>query len=114
MKRIRDRAAGDYSSTVGGNTSGAADIVQDALIAMNLSAKEIKAHMENYTKGAANFTKGRIDLDLNRVYDTEDGPFRLLDIFETNQTELLRGQAGRVSGEVALAKYGVYGKPGLQ
>jgi hypothetical protein len=114
MKRIRDRAAGDYSSTVGGNTSGAADIVQDALIAMNLSSKEIKAHMANYTKGAANFTKSRIDLDLNRVYDTEDGPFRLLDIFETNHTELLRAQAGRVSGEVALAKYGVYGKPGLQ
>jgi ribosomal protein S18 acetylase RimI-like enzyme len=114
MKRIRDRAAGDYSSTVGGNTSGAADIVQDALIAMNLSSKEIKAHMENYTKGAANFTKSRIDLDLNRVYDTADGPFRLLDIFETNQLELLRAQAGRVSGEVSLAKYGVYGKPGLQ
>ena len=114
MKRIRDRAAGDYSSTIGGNTSGAADIVQDALIAMNLSDKEIKAHMANYTNGAANFTKSRIDLDLNRVYDTEDGPFRLLDIFETNHTELLRSQAGRVSGEVALAKYGVYGKPGLQ
>jgi len=114
MKRVRDRAAGDYGSVMGGNTTGAADIVQDALIAMNLSAKEIKAHMERYTKGAANFTKGRIKLDLNRVYDTEAGPFRLLDIFETNQIELLRAQAGRVSGEVALAKYGVYGKPGLQ
>ena len=114
MKRIRDRASGDYGSAIGGNTSGAADIVQDALIAMNLSPKEIKAHMENYTKGAANFTKSRIDLDLNRVYDTSTGPFRLLDIFETNQLELLRSQVGRVSGEVALAKYGVYGKPGLQ
>ncbi|MCA3173565.1 MAG: glucosaminidase domain-containing protein [Burkholderiales bacterium] len=114
MKRVRDRAAGDYSSTVGGNTTGAADIVQDALIAMNLSAAEIKAHMKNYTKGAANFTKKRIELDLNRVYETSTGPFRLMDVFETNQIELLRGQAGRVSGDVALAKYGVYGKPGLQ
>lgn len=114
MKRIRDRAMGDYGSVVGGNSQGAADIVQDALIAMNLSADEIRAHMVNYTKGAANFTKGRVELDLNKVYTTSTGTFRLLDVFETNQIELLRSQAGRVSGEVALAKYGVYGKPGLQ
>ncbi|WP_207891345.1 hypothetical protein, partial [Shewanella vesiculosa] len=114
MKRIRDRAMGDYGSVVGGNSQGAADIVQDALIAMHLSADEIRAHMVNYTKGAANFTKGRVELDLNKVYTTSTGTFRLLDVFETNQIELLRSQAGRVSGEVALAKYGVYGKPGLQ
>lgn len=114
MKRVRDRAYGKYDSVIGGNSQGAADIVQDALIAMNLSPSEIRAHMVNYTKGAANFTKGRVELDLNKVYTTSTGTFRLMDVFETNQIELLRSQAGRVSGEVALAKYGVYGKPGLQ
>lgn len=114
MKRVRDRAYGKYDSVIGGNSQGAADIVQDALIAMNLSPSEVRAHMVNYTKGAANFTKGRVELDLNKVYTTSTGTFRLMDVFETNQIELLRSQAGRVSGEVALAKYGVYGKPGLQ
>jgi hypothetical protein len=114
MKRVRDRAAGDYGTVIGGHSQGAAEVVEDALIAMNLSRDEIKAHMKNYTKGAANFTKSRIDLDLNMVHDTGTGPFRLLDIFETNQIELLRSQAGRASGDVALAKYGVYGRPGLQ
>lgn len=114
MKRVRDRAAGDYGTVIGGNNQGAVDIVHDALKSMNLSSQEIKAHMEKYTKGAANFTKSRIELDLNRVYDTPSGPFKLLDIFETNQIELLRSQAGRASGDIALAKHGVYGRPGLQ
>jgi hypothetical protein len=113
LKRVRDRAAGDYGSVIGQNSMASADIIEDALRAMNLPREEIKAQMERYTKGAANFTKSRIELDLNKVYETADGSFRLMDIFETNQIELLRSQAGRASGEVALAKYGVFGRPGL-
>lgn len=114
VDRVRHRASGDYGSHIAGSSSGTADIIEEALSAMKLPADVIKTHMENFTKGAANFTKGRIDLDLNKVYTLPEGEFKLMGIFETNQIELLRSQVQRASGEVALAKHGVLGKPGLQ
>lgn len=114
IKRVRDRAAGDYGSNIGGGNPGTHSLVEEALRSMDLPADTIKQHMDKFSKGAANFTKGRIELDLNRVYTTSTGDFRLLDVFETNQIELLRSQAGRASGEVALTKFGVRGKPGLK
>jgi hypothetical protein len=112
MKRIRDRAAGDYGSNVGGGASHVE--LEEALRGMDLPQDVIDKHMASFTKGAAGFTKGRIELDLNKVYTTSAGEFRLMDIFETNQLELLRSQAGRASGEVALTKFGVRGKPGAK
>lgn len=114
MKRVRDRASGDYGSNIGGGNPSTNSLVEEALRAMDLPEATIKSHMDKFSKGSANFTKGRIELDLNKVYATADGEFKLLDIFETNQLELLRSQAGRASGEVALTKFGVRGKPGLK
>jgi hypothetical protein len=113
LERVRDRASGGFSAPMGGGSGAAAEIVEDALRSMNLTATEIREHMQRYTRGAANFTKSRIDLDLNRVYDVDGKPFKLMDVFETNQMSLLRAQAQRASGEIALARHGVYGKPGL-
>lgn len=113
LERVRDRASGGFSAPMGGGSGAAAEIVEDALRSMNLTATEIREHMQRYTRGAAQFTKSRIDLDLNRVYDVDGKPFKLMDVFETNQTNLLRAQAQRASGEIALARHGVYGKPGL-
>lgn len=114
MKRVRDRASGDYSSNIGGQSQGTSELVKEALQGMGLPDDIIAKHMDGFTKGGAGFTKGRIELDLNKVHKTEQGEFRLLDIFETNQVELLRSQAGRASGEIALTKFGVQGKPGLK
>lgn len=114
MKRVRDRASGDYGSNIGGGNPGAATLVEEALQGMNLPDDVIAKHMDKFTKGSANFTKGRIELDLNKVYKTADGEFRLMDIFDTDQMALLRSQAGRASGEVALTRFGVRGKPGLK
>lgn len=114
MKRVRDRASGDYGSAIGGANPSTASLVEEALRTMDLPEDTIKSHMDRFAKGGAAFTKGRIELDLNKVYATETGEFKLLDIFETNQLELLRSQVGRASGEVALTKFGVRGKPGLQ
>jgi hypothetical protein len=114
MKRVRDRAGGDYGSNVGGNSASTASLVEEALRGMDLPEDVIGQHMTKFSKGGANFTKGRIELDLNKVYQTPAGEFRLLDLFETNQLELLRSQVGRASGEVALTKHGVRGKPGLK
>lgn len=114
VKRVRDRASGDYGSNIGGSNPGTNSLVEEALRAMDLPEETIQKHMDKFAKGGANFTKGRIELDLNRVYATSAGEFKLLDIFETNQLELLRSQAGRASGDVALTKFGVRGKPGLK
>lgn len=114
MKRVRDRAGGDYGSNIGGGSPQAASMVEEALRGMDLPEDTITEHMAKFAKGSANFTKKRIELDLNRVYKTAGGDFRLLDIFETNQIELLRSQVGRASGELALTRFGVRGKPGLK
>ena len=113
MQRVLDRATGGNSSTLGGNSSSSVALVEEALNNMQLPADQVAKHMASFKKGAANFTKGRIELDLNKVYPTTQGDFKLLDIFETNQIELLRSQVQRASGDVALALKGVQGKPGL-
>jgi hypothetical protein len=113
VETVRGRALGSYESKIGGNSSGAAEIVEDALTQMGMTADEVRARMKSFNKGAANFTKARINLDLNKEYTADGKVFKLIDIFETDQLALLRSQAGRVSGEVALARHGVYGKPGL-
>lgn len=113
VEAVRGRALGSYDTKIGGNSAASAEVIEEALGTMGLSAEEIRSRMANFNKGAANFTKARIDLDLNKVYSVDGKDFKLIDLFETDQLTLLRSQAGRVSGEVALARHGVYGKPGL-
>lgn len=112
IDRVRARGAGDFGSAIGGR--GSASEVEEALRGMDLPEDVIANHMKNFTKGAEGWTKSRIELDLNRVYNTPEGEFRLMDIFETDQISLLRSQAGRASGDVALTKFGVQGKEGLR
>lgn len=112
MARVRARASGDYGSELHG--AGMAEVVREALVGMKLPEDVIEGHMDKFMKGAMGQTKGRIELDLNKVYQTPDGDFKLMDIFETDQIELLRKQAGGASGEVALTKHGIRGRPAIQ
>jgi hypothetical protein len=114
VDRVNARALGGYSVPANVHQVGAADIVEDALTAMGMSRDEVLAQMKKYMRGAAGHTKGRLQLDLTRQYPDGDGVFTLMDLFETDQINLLRQQAQRVSGEVALSRHGVMGKPGLQ
>lgn len=114
IDRVKRRATGGYESGMSQHATGAADMVEDALKAMGMAEDEVRAQMQKYMRGAAGHTKGRINLDLLREYTDEDGStFRLMDMFETNQLDLVRQQAQRVSGEVALARHGIMGRPGL-
>jgi hypothetical protein len=111
---VRRRAVGGYHGSIG---DGAADlsVMEDALDALNLTKQEGDAMKQRMRSGSAGYTKGRLKLDLLREHALADGTtFRLIDVFETDQRSLLRQQAGRASGEVALARHGVLGKPGLQ
>lgn len=114
LERVSHRASGDYGSNIGGGNTSTASLVEEALRGMDLPTDVVDKHMKSFAKGAANYTKRRIKLDLNKVYPTADGEFRLLDIFETDVLNLVRSQIGRASGEVALTKFGVQGKPGLK
>ena len=114
IDRVRQRALGGYNPQTGVSQTGAADIVEDALKQMGMSEAEITAKMQQYMRGGAGHTKRRIQLNLLQEFDDgKGGKFRLLDMFETDQLNLLTQQAQRVSGEVALARHGVMGRPGL-
>lgn len=113
MQIVGDRATKGHTSHIGGGDSGSAQIVEDALLAMGMSKDEVRANMQRFNRGAAKWTKQRLNLDLTKSYEVDGQSFKLMDVFETDQLALLRAQAGRASGEVALARHGVYGKPGL-
>ena len=114
IDRVRKRATGGHGSGVAMNSPGAADIVEDALTAMGLTRQEVREQMTKYMRGAAGHTKQRLNLDLMKEYTNDDGTtFRLLDFYEQDNLGMVRAQAQRVSGEVALAGYGVMGRNGL-
>lgn len=92
-------------------SSEAADVIGDALAAMKgIPDAEREAILGKYSRGGPAYTKGRLRLDLSA--DIGNG-MMLGDVFKQDILGLYRGYARRVSGEVALANYGVYGKKGL-
>lgn len=111
---VRRRGVGGYHGSIG---DGAADlsVMEQAIDNLNLTKQEADVMKQKMRSGSAGYTKGRLKLDLLKEHTLADGStFKLLDVFETDQRALLRQQAGRASGEVALARHGVLGKPGLQ
>lgn len=110
IEKVRTRGLGGYDTPIDIYHAGAGDVVEDALNSMGMQRDQIRAVLDKYLRGAANHTKSRLDLNLLTEHE---GGFRLIDMFETDQTKLLRSQSGRVSGEVALARHGIMGKPGL-
>lgn len=114
LDRVEHRALGGFDSPMGLHQTGASDVVREALESMGLTRPELDAAMKRYAKGGAGHTKKRLDLDLSKEIMLEDGTsFRLMDVYDTDMLSLLRSQSQRVSGEVALARHGVMGKPGL-
>lgn len=113
IDRIQRRGLGGFSAPTGIHQVGAADIVEDALTAMGMNPVQVRSMMERYMAGGPGHTKRRLQMDLSADHSTENGSFKLMDLFETDQFKLLRAQANRVSGEVALAQHGVMGKSGL-
>jgi hypothetical protein len=114
IAQIERRALGGFDAPVGIHQTGAADVVEEALKSMGMAKDQVKATMQKLMASGPGYTKRRIRLDLNQQHTLSDGStFRLLDIFDTDQFSLLRSQAGRVSGEVALSRHGVFGKAHL-
>lgn len=114
LDRVKRSALGGYEAPGGIHQVGAADIVEEALQAMGLDKEQVRSMMGRYMAGGPGHTKRRLQLDLTAEHDNGiGGTFKLMDVFETDPLKLMRSQAGRVSGEVALAQHGVMGKSGL-
>ena len=114
LDRVNARALGGFDSPMGLHQTGASDVVREALEAADMTRPEIDAVMKRYAAGGAGHTKKRLNLDLSKEITTDDGKsFRLMDLYDTDMLSLVRSQSQRVSGEVALARHGVMGKPGL-
>lgn len=106
------RGRGSQFVPVNLHTSESATIVKDAITAMQgLGPEERAAILGAYSRGGPSFTKGRLRMDLNE--DIGDGML-LGDLFNQDILSLYRSYARRTAGEVAMAQYGVYGKPMLE
>ncbi|MBD2841503.1 transglycosylase SLT domain-containing protein [Erythrobacter rubeus] len=110
LERSIDAANGMYQVPFNLHSPEAGQIVRDALEAMSMDPAEIDKIMGKFSRGGAGHTKRRLRLDLDE--EIGDGT-KLMDLFVTDVPALYRSYARRVSGEVALAQYGVMGKKGL-
>lgn len=111
----RTNANGGHEIPSSVHSPHAADYVRQALKAMGLTSEEIAVYANKLAAGGATHTKARLKLDLLAEYTRADGSkFTLLDMFDTDHVTLLRNQARRVSGEVALTGQGILGAQGLQ
>ncbi len=113
IDRAKVRAMGGSEIPANVHHTGAADVVEDALLAMGMARDEVRAQMAKFMRGGASHTKSRLKLDLLQEFEEGGERFTLMDLFETDQLTLVRNQAQRVSGETALAKHGIMGKAGL-
>lgn len=111
---MRQRGTAGYSAPIGVHSAEAADIVEQAAQAMGMTKAEADALAKRIKRAAPKHTQHRLDLDLTQTYTADGQPFRLLDLFETDQLTLLRSQVGRVSGEVALVRHGIMGSTGMK
>jgi len=115
LNQVERRALGGFDAPVGVHQTGAADIVEEALQAMGMDKEQVTLTMKKFMQAGPGYTKRRIRLDLNQAHTLSDGTeFKLMDLFDTDMFSLIRAQAGRASGEVALARHGIMGKAHLR
>lgn len=112
------RASGGYDAPANLAHHMAGDFVQDLLINMRQGASadeliQIDATVAKFARGGASYTKGRLDFDVMHTYDTPEGKIKLLDILEQDQLALMRRYGRRAAGEIALSKFGIPGKHGV-
>lgn len=113
LERIQERAAGINRAPDNLFSDNHADTLRDTLRALSLNEEQIQKVMGRYSRGGAKFTKARIGLDVTKKYRDADGEFRLMDYLDNRVMDNYRKYAGRVAGDVALAKHGILGDAGI-
>ena len=113
------RASGGYDTPANLAHHQAGEIVQDILTSMREGASKedivrIDKESAAFARGGPSFTKGRLDFDVTHAYKSKRGKeIRLLDIMESDMLGLARRYTRRAAGEIALQKFGIQGKHGL-
>lgn len=111
LERAQDGAHGRYHVPFNLYSPEAGEMVRDALKAIGVEGDDLDKLMGKFSRGGAGHTKKRLRLDLSESIGDD---MVLGDLFVTDMQTLYRSYARRVSGEVALAQFGVMGKKGLQ
>ena len=115
LDHISTNANGGHEIPANIHDPMALDYVQEAMRAASMTKAEIDTFASKLARGGPTHTKARMSMDVLKEYTDADGStFRLMDIMETDPIELLRAQARRVSGEVALTQHGVMGSAGAK
>ena len=89
----------------------AAHYVEEAMRAQGMTREEIQQFANKLRAGAMSHTKKRLKLDLAAEYAPGK---QMLELYHTDIPSLLKGQAERVGGEVALTQSGIMGAAGLK
>lgn len=96
-------------------SSDMAPNIEEALERLGIAGdKQAQKLLDRYQRGGAGFTKARYEFDLNQNFPIGDGQANLGDFFEKDLSKLYKRYSDRMTGEVALTQYGVYGKLGMQ
>ena len=89
----------------------AAHYVEEAMRAHGMSRDEIQQYANKLRAGAMSHTKKRLRLDLSAEYMPGR---KLMELYHTDIPSLVKAQAERVGGEVALTQTGIMGSAGLK
>lgn len=89
----------------------ASHYVEEAMRAQGMTRDEIQQYANKLRAGAMSHTKKRLKLDLSAEYAPGK---QLMELYHTDIPSLLKGQAERVGGEVALTQAGIMGSAGLK
>lgn len=95
----------------------AADTVQDVMRALGVDLKGPQGEqlLSKFSRGASRFTKERIRWQLNDTIVASDGTtFVMADFFNKDMFKGYQEYMARMSGEVALARVGIYGTPTIR
>lgn len=89
-----------------------ADALVPLLESQGLAKGEIQEVLDGLTKGSTGKAaparlKRRVDLDMSTVRQTPDGELRIMDMFETDLTHLVKGYSEQVAGHIGMAKVGI-------
>lgn len=114
IKHATDKANGMSDIPADPLNHGAAEYIRDAMKAQEFTHEEMRAMEFKFSRGSPSHTKKRLKMDTLKTYKDANGEtFQLMDLFRTDMTDLVRGHARRVAGEVSLQNYGVTGSAGL-
>lgn len=114
LDHARVNANGGHEIPLNVHDGHVPEYIAQAARAAGMTEAEIAAIGARFAAGGASHTKRRLGLDVTKEYTDADGTFTLADIMDTDMRVLLRNQARRVAGEVAVTQQGVMGSPGLK